>query len=497
MKVRKEIIRSGDHTYIDENGVPRVLNATKDKIDHYFANGVEMLKAGIPIPIPLEHQPTATPMNAMDRAANRVRHNTGEVAGFERDVIKDPKTGNDIHRVMSVLDIKDDEIARKVESGSIRWVSPHITSFVDGKGKQWDDVIAHVALTSRPRIHDQQSFESVAMSFSQAVPGAKLLKKGIDLHRAGRLRSDGKPEYPIAFSLLTHGKKFDIEDMKKAPKKSVPVEGDDSDDDDFEEGTPGDDAAEMETEATDSDDGGDPAAAAMAGEIPGNDAGDVSFEELIPHLLEMHGIHVPAGGKGKEFLKALVQGLLTSAKVMASSDGGADDSVLGDAPADPSAMPEKKPQGPLVQESPPMMMSLETINKIKDPEKKALASMVFSLNQKVEANRNGKISDATTKRNARIERIAKLVSPKNRDKIMQFASTKAASLSLDAEDKIVDPMSTMLDIFEEELRSMPTLMRVGSDSKELSVEAHPSDEFLTDEQAEAMVDRQMRTKKTA
>lgn len=543
MKVLKEVIRTGDHTYLDQDGKPQVLRTTPEKIEHYLTSGNAMIAAGLAIPVPLEHQPDAKPMTASELAAKRLLNNAGEISTFRKDIIKD-KEGNDVHRLMSVVDFKDDKVAQKVKDGTIRWVSPWINSFVDGKGKEWNEVISHVALTARPRIHEQQPFENIAMAFSQVMPGSKLKKSGFELPSAGRL-INGKPEFPVAFSLLTAALSNEAHDEtgkfasgggKKKRKKKVAkrktaddyereldesmkktnehrdrqaydsltigersdmhakgqrlsvddldedeeYEDDDSDADALEEGTPADDAAETE---------GDPMASAMADDpaMAGNDAGDVSFEELIPHLLEMHGIHVPAGGKGKEFLKALVQGLLTSAKSMAANDGGANDNILGDtAVPDPAVDPTK---GPIKQESPPMYMSLEQIKQIKDPEKKQLASALFSLQQEVASVRKNKLDEAKAARDRRIERISKVVSAKNRDRILATAAQAGAALSL-TNGVVVDPMATMLDIFEEELQGMPELLKHG---KKFSEEQQPSnDGQLTDSEAEKIADQQTR-----
>jgi len=495
VKVRKEVIRTGDHTYLDENGRPAVLKTTKDKIDHYFRSGSDMIAAGIPIPVPLEHQPSATPMNAMDRAADLLRNNAGEIHKFETDTIKD-KEGNDVHRLMSVIDFKDDSIGKKVQDGSIRWVSPWINSFVDGKGKEWNEVISHVALTSRPRIHEQQPFENVAMAFSQVLmPGSKLKKSGIELPSAGRLKRKDKklvPEFPVAFNLLSA--KFGDDFKKKIEKEEEDDTEDAEDEDTMGDGDTGDgDSA--------GDSAGDPLATEMAGDdVMGNSAGDVSFEELIPHLLEMHGIHVPAGGKGKEFLKALVQGLLVSAKTMAATDGGADDSVLGD-PAVDAADPMAAKKGPIVQESPPMYMSItaDEVKKIKDPKERQTAEAFLSLRQQRDADnavaaalQKNLLDDAKAVRQTRIDRIASKLPAGARDKFLAEMNKPNAQLSLTKSGtnigKIYDPMDVMLETFEQSIPDLPAMLKTGV---KLSEQEHPADGTMTDARAEEIANQQM------
>lgn len=560
MKVRKEIIRTGDHVYLDQHGKPAVLHTTPDKIDHYFRSGQEMLAANIPIPVPLEHQPSATPMNAMDRAADLLRHNAGQIEKFERDTIKNPKTGEEIHRLLSVVDVKDEQIGQKIKDGSIRWGSPWISSFVDGKGKEWNDVVTHFALTSRPRIHDQHPFESIPMALNAALSVGAVTppKSGISVSAAGRLKKDGKPRFPIAFSLLTGvplsadsphdpssgqfastGKKGKRKKKEKKRKTSADYEreldeamhkkneeakkhwshpasaqntekmmdnykkaalsillsavGDDDDyeDDDIDVDVD-DDGIDVDTGDTPpvSKDPSDDMAGAMAEE-----PGDVSFEELIPHLLEMHGISVPAGGKGKEFLQSLVQGLLASAKQLQSQNQ--DGNVLDDpmaTPTDPLAA-KPKPPGPVQQESPTMYMSLEQINRITDPEKKQMATMLFSLQQETGALRKNKLDEAAKKRSDRIERLAKRLPARSRDKLLQMVAGDGAKLSLGSDGIVRDPMDTVLEIFEQGIPDLPDMLRGGV---KLSEESHPADSgVLTDAQAEELANQQTRRRNPA
>ncbi len=468
MEVRKEVIRTGKHVYIGADGRPAVLDTTKDKIDHYFNQGQAMLAAGIPIPLPLEHDSRVSSANPADIAADLLRNNGGEVLRYETDVVKN-KNGHDVHRLMSVLNVKDDQIANKIKNGSVRWVSPWISSFVDGAGNAWNEVVSHVALTTRPRIHEQQPFESISMALSLAKPQAKLPASGFDLPNAGLLKEDGQPAFPIAFSMMT-GVKLSEDDLKNIE------DGDESED------------AEPEAEAKKEggDEGGDPMAAEMKkeGGVPDADteAGDVSFEELIPHLLEMHGISVPGGGKGKEFLQSLVQGLLASAKALAATDGGADANVLGDNP-DPAADPNNPAaKGPIKQESPPMYMSLNAIAKIKDPEKRQMASMLFSLHQKA-------MTEAKTVRDRRLERVCKMVSPKTRDRLLHQAAQPGMAFSLGVDGVVVDPLASTLEMLEEEMSNLPDMLR--KNGPELSIVDHPDDSgYLTAAQAEELANRQ-------
>lgn len=567
MEVRKEVIRTGKHVYIGHDGRPAVLDTTKDKIDHYFNSGNAMLAAGIPIPVPLEHQPTATPMNAMDRAAHLVRHNVGETKRYERDTIKDPTTGEDIHRVLSVLDIKDPQIAGKVKDGSVRWCSPWISSFVDGAGKAWNEVISHIALTTRPRIHAQQAFENIGAALSVVGQVKDPPKDGFFLLREGLLKQDGQPAYPIAFSMMTgvnlSGTAHDpangqftgeggVKGRKKKKKKITPeqmlanekaLEDHDSKtshwereqssgdyerakksiddqkahhanlhpyvkeametrkksgrggtfsvlmshDDELADDEEWDDDemdADVNAEMSDAPDvDADPMPGAMKDDasIPDAAAGDVTFEELIPHLLEMHGIHVPAGGKGKEFLQSLVQGLLASAKEKSAQLEP--DKVLDDPNKPGAGAPPGAPAGgPIKQESPPMYMSLNAIAKIKDPEKRQMAGMLFSLHQKA-------MIEAKSGRDRRLAKVCGMVSPKTRDRLLHQAAQPGAALSLGTDGAVLDPLAATLEMLEEEMNNLPDMLRPGG--AKLSEQEHPTEDgYLTPSQAEDLANRQ-------
>jgi hypothetical protein len=475
VEVRKEVIRTGKHVYLDELGRPAVLDTTPQDIDHYLKNGTAMLAAGIPIPVPLEHQPSATPMNAADRAANLVRNNAGETKRFETDVIK-TKDG-DVHRLMSVLDIKDTGIAEKVKNGSVRWVSPWISSFTDGTGKQWDKVVSHVALTTRPRIHSQHAFESVPMAISAALSLATpKISSGLSLTRAGRLKKDGLPKFPIAFSMMT-GVSLSEKDLENM----------DSDEESSEE--------EMDAGEEGADAEGDPTATAMKKEgeefddMEGEEAGDVSFEELIPHLLEMHGIHCPAGGVGKEFLQSLVRGLLASAKKLSAKAEG--ETTLDD-PNDPMKKGmggAGKPPGPVQQESPPMYMSLTKaqVEAVTDPEKRAMLDAMFSMQTQTNALRKAKLEEGMQKRHQRLQKILRFLPKTTQDELLQQATSVQMSLSNDGVLK--DPMDAELSRLESVLGNLPAMLK--NRDIPLSVEKQPEDGRVTPERIKELVDHVM------
>lgn len=422
MKTRKEIIRPGEYTYINPNtNRPEVLRVTPDHIKHFHESGNAMLQSGLSIPVPVEHQPEAKPQTPAERAAKQLLNNAGFVEKFEVD------NG----RLFGVLDIADERIAEKLPT-SIKWTSPWINSFTDGNGKQWDGVISHLALTTRPRITQQEPFPSIDAAMSIATTPTKT-PNGFALSRAGRLKKVGgklTPEFPIAFSMLA-GAKLSDEEIEEA----------------FEE-----DDAETPPPVSDSDsDGADmppppPEMPTAAEEVAAEqvDSDDIAVEELIAHMLDMHGIPMPSNVRGRDFLRQLVQVLLNSAKAMVKEPllpetNGV--SAPGDQPSKPS---------PIRQENPPMYMSLEEITKkVGNVE---MARAMFSLQEenrknrsKIESVEKKQLSDATAIRNARITKVGSVMPAKDRDELIRQAANAPLSI---VDGVISDPLDVMLSLLE-------------------------------------------------
>ncbi len=170
--VRKQLLAPGPVFIEDEEtGKPVLVDIKQSHIDRWVNGSRQMLKAGLSIPVPYEHQ-SLKPMTEGERRAGQVKNN----AGFVKDFVRvSGKTYVD-------LDIPDEKEAAKLGK-TIKYVSPDIEPrIVDGRGRVWENIISHVALTNRPRWMDQEPF---------GTDGADLL---------GRLGGGNKLE-PRQFSL--------------------------------------------------------------------------------------------------------------------------------------------------------------------------------------------------------------------------------------------------------------------------------------------------------
>ncbi len=167
MFIEKEVISPGCYFYTDERGMPRKLEVDSNLTTYWHEQGQKMLSSGLTVPVPYEHDfDNGHPMTAKEKLLN----NAGEVKEYRLRDFDDPIRGNVKNGLFAVVEVQDKELIEKNKIGSsIRWTSPWISSFTDGNGTQWNNVITHLALTTRPRITQQQPFPSIAAALSMAV----------------------------------------------------------------------------------------------------------------------------------------------------------------------------------------------------------------------------------------------------------------------------------------------------------------------------------------
>jgi len=464
VEFRKEIIRPATYTYINPaTGTPERMTVTPETVKHFHDQGNAMIAAGLSIPLPLEHQPTAKPMTASEKAAANLKNNAGDTKRYEIGKADD---GQDA--LFAVVDVADPGIAEKIKNRSIKWVSPWINSFVDGAGKAWNNVISHIALTATPRITKQQPFASIdaamslvgSLSEKVLAPSAKLQDGGFSLMRAGRLKKDGdklKPMFPAAFSLMT-GVKLSKDEFEE-------IEG--TEDEDSEDGDS--EGEEGEPESVAATDG-------LEGEMPSK---DIAIHDLLADLLGIMDIKLPSGTNAANFLMGLYEALMGKVREMGGKvDGqGEELGTLGDKPE----MDQKKAQSPVIQESPPMYMSIQEIHeKVTDPAQRKLHEICLSLhteNQqnkaKADAATKHILDDAKSKRQAIVEGIAKKLPAAKRDKLLQQAAS--VQLSLTADGKIIDPMAEVIQLNAELANALDTRL-----SSTTIVQQHPKDGITYD-----------------
>lgn len=494
MLVEKEVIRPGIYWYRDEQtGIPRRLVATPELTRYWHEQGSKMLSAGLTIPVPCEHDFNAHPMTPADKLKN----NAGWVKEYRLKEIegKDGKKIKDV--LFSVVDVTDDDIRKKLPH-TIRWTSPWINSFTDGEGRQWNNVISHLALTTRPRIINQQPFGSVAAALSMSTEAvvnesdasAKMNGGGFCLSRAGRIFTGKKskrlrPRYPLAFSVWAGGVPLARDDMP-------PMKDDMPDDDYDDDGDDGHDDGDMGHHDSHMDGMQNPLS---------DSGGDVKMEELLCDLLSALGIHLPEGTSETEFKRQLYEAAMSKIKQLTTQQQSQTDANAQATQANtssPAGMGAGAGGGnPLIQqEQQPMFMSLEDINKLPDP-MKGVALAMYAENQKLRTEmeaskkvtvslRDAKLKEAELARKSRIDILGRL-SPKIKTDLDAMVALPGMALSMGDGGIVLDPMAQTLAVLEKGLADLPRLLTI--DQSALSVQQQPKDaDALTEERANEIAD---------
>lgn len=470
----KEIIAPGVYWYPDQKtGEPRSLKVTPDHIRYWQEQGNAMLSSGLTIPVPCEHDFDAHPMTPADKLKN----NAGWVRKYE---VKDGK-------LFGLLDIEDKEIAAKLPS-TIKWTSPWFNSFVDGNGKQWNGVISHLALTTRPRIIKQEPFPSIAAALSMAAP-IKLepasLTDGFYLSRAGRLgkkKKDKKlrPRYPLAFSLYSGVKLSEDDDEYE--------DYDDDEEDDWDDDY-GDEEGEEEAV--------EPVEPEQPVESPGTDlsAQNVTMEKLLCDLLNSLGVMMPENVGEVEFKRALYDATMAKIRELTAKAQGTENKMTQQN-AQNAAANTTSPAGrtnPLIQqEQQPMYMSLEEINNIPDPTMRTIAMSMYQQNahlsaqlaaqqKRIEATHQAELRKANTARATRVQLLCKL-SPHVKADLESMLANPDMALSISENGAVVDPMSHVLAMLEKTLENIPRLLTTNQAA--LSIHSQPTDAEMLDQEEE-------------
>jgi hypothetical protein len=499
MLVEKEVIGPGVYWYKDEaTGLPRKLTVTPELTKHWCDSGNAMLTDGLPVPVPYEHDFSAHPMTPREQLLN----NAGEVKQY---TLK----GN---RLFSTVDVQDPDVKKKIGS-SIRWTSPWFSSFTDGNGKEWKNVISHLALTTRPRItaHKQEPFKGIAAALSMAsdTPVANIPDKGFCLSKAGRL-FEGKntkrlrPRYPMAFSMWAGGIPLAEGDMPFKKKKGAAKPGKQpggkpsadpgaEPEQEFDGDLPEDEAAESAADNDAAIGGIDPVADPLA------DAnGDIGMEELLCDLLQALGVPMPDESNEAEFQRHLYEAAMSKIKELTSKGMGDNkDSQMPDQNKPPGSNPHTSQPNPLIQqEQQPMYMSLEDINKLPDP-MKGVALAMYSENQKLRAEmeadkkvvnslRDAKLKEAGAARTTRVGLLGRL-SPRVKSDLDAMLALPTMALSMGDGGVIIDPLESTLAVLEKGLADIPRLLM--TDRTALAIQPQPTDEStLTGEREDEISD---------
>lgn len=184
------------------------LNATKQRLDRWSKQFRRMKAAGIRVPVCWGHQPGAIPGEGKDKATRQF-----DLSRFNAGYLEDLRVGPE--GLEGVMDIPGAEVddegnlltwaklpdGRKVQC-AIREVSAAIRDWKDGKGREWPDVIMHVALVPLPVVGGQEGFAGAGLGSGadlgfdfDEVPGEIHL--GLSNYLHGQVQLSGGDAMPL------------------------------------------------------------------------------------------------------------------------------------------------------------------------------------------------------------------------------------------------------------------------------------------------------------
>lgn len=328
-KFKKKVLEPG--TYQSPDGE---IIITPERINHWVNSFKEMKNAGLKIPTPWGHQSKASP-DYEEREFTESKYNAGFIDSFATD-----SNG----ALIAVLDVPREEDIDRVGT-VVQEVSPQVeTSWRDGKGKVWTDVITHLALVTHPVVPNQDNFEIIA-----PVGATRLSLKQ-------KLSNSTSGEKPMADEVDTDTDTDTVaeevkkpEESKKSDKPKKKKEKEVPNFEENEEGTEG--AGGLDPELLD-------LLASCKIIIPD----DITEKDFIPALKAACATlkHSQEGGMGGgEGADDLLQGL---------DLGGLEDAMGGEKPPETPTEPpaeggaETPEKGPLMEQQPSMTMSLNQKN---------------------------------------------------------------------------------------------------------------------------------------
>ncbi len=477
------MIREGTYAYRDKSGKLASVTATPELIKYWGDTGNAMRQAGHKVPIPIEHDSSAHPLTPAEKLLN----NAGEVESYEFGHVEE--NGVKKQALFSWNEINDERVRGKITDGTIKWTSPAFDSFTDAKGKKWEGVITHLALTSRPAFTEQEPFQA-QFSLTPLVPTSANLPSGICLSRAGLVREATpgtfQPLYPVAFSLWAGAKfAFDEEGGEKKPPKKDKGDGEKAPP--KKSAAPG---AEGEEEAGEDEGnpfgkGGEAAGKPKFDPMTGQPIkeslvdpdGDIDVWCVLAYLAEM-ALDVDLGDEeitaenGPEKLLEIFKEALR--KKLGEDAGGAMP------PGAPPAPPGKPASNPIIQEQQPLYMSLnmttEEANKITDPKMRQIALALVASEAKAAAHekvteqlRQKAFKDKLAERNKRVNDVSRFIPEGKREPIL--AQIAGAQFSLNDDGSVTDGAEAIISSIEAVVGGLPALLKGGT----FSMEEQPSE----------------------
>jgi len=169
----------------------RSHTVTPEHLDSFVRNFKEMRQSNMKVPVPWEH-PATTNQEAFpadeenaEEVARRERHRLN--SGWVEDLYVD-EDGT----LKTKMNLREEDARKLSEIGG--FVSPQFGTFIDGRGRTWNNAITHIALTNRP-INDDQSDKFELVQFSLAdIQGDKMADDDVEKQPAETPEPEEKEE---------------------------------------------------------------------------------------------------------------------------------------------------------------------------------------------------------------------------------------------------------------------------------------------------------------
>lgn len=165
-KFEKEILTPGLYAVSDAKGNRHAKLITKEMISHWVKQHNEMRKSGLNIPAPAYHDKQAVPENKPSSSK--------ENFGFWEE-LKQDESG----KLVGVLDVPLESDAEKIGKTVKETSIFAVPKFVDGLGREWNNVITHIACCTQPIEPGQNNFKPANNELAIAM-SHRIISMGVE-----------------------------------------------------------------------------------------------------------------------------------------------------------------------------------------------------------------------------------------------------------------------------------------------------------------------------
>lgn len=158
------------------DGSPRYAEYSPDDIREFAVKGNQFVQKGINIPVCYEHRSDANASEELSQDDIKSGKATGIIGWIEGFSV----AGDSVKARVNIPSLSDAE-----QFENVRFVSPKIAEFMDGRGTEWGRAITHVALTGRPVQFPQEPPVAVCLSLEDFQPVSLS-------HEVSRMKDESK-----------------------------------------------------------------------------------------------------------------------------------------------------------------------------------------------------------------------------------------------------------------------------------------------------------------